>query len=384
MEISRSSSVAWTWWWGRRGAWWILVTRRSLPLEGIEAVVLDEADEMLDMGFREDLERLLGQAAGRRLTLMFSATLPPDILHLAARYQKNAARIDTRQGGATPHADIHYVAYLTPMGEKLAAVMNILRVREARRAIVFGTTRDGVASLHESLVQRGVRAVVLSGDRSQADRDRALAALKRGEARVLVATNVAARGLDLPEVDLVIHADLPSNVEALTHRSGRTGRAGRKGTSVLLAQVSERRKAERLMAAAKLRVPWLGAPDAEAVAMHAEEALCRELRRRLDAAGSNAAAGTVPDDAEASAAGEAAADAAATSSPTPRRGWRRCWNDWARWTSAGCCARCWRVRSRVCRWAIVCRPSRCPPKTIATGCAAIPPTIGAPVSRRAR
>jgi ATP-dependent RNA helicase DeaD len=267
-----------------------LVSRGALSLADVEAVVLDEADEMLDMGFREDLETLLSRAEARRLTLLFSATLPADILGLAKRYQKDAVRIDTRRSGATPHADIAYVAYLTPVGEKLAAVMNVLRVHEARRAIVFGTTREGVANLHEALVRRGVRAVVLSGDRSQADRDRSLSILKRGEARVLVATNVAARGLDLPEVDLVIHADLPSNVEALTHRSGRTGRAGRKGTSVLIAQLTERRKAERLMGMANLRLAWENAPDAAAVAAHAEAGLRRDLAQTLGLATPDASA----------------------------------------------------------------------------------------------
>jgi ATP-dependent RNA helicase DeaD len=162
-------------------------------------------------------------------------------------------------------------------GDRLPAVINVLRMHSDEKAIVFGTTREGVASLHQHLAAQGFRAVVLSGDRAQAERNRALAALKRGEAQILVATNVAARGLDLPEVDLVVHADLPLNADSLTHRSGRTGRAGRKGTSVLVAEPAERRKAERLLAAAKAKFVWSVAPSAQAVAEAARQRLQTEL-----------------------------------------------------------------------------------------------------------
>jgi ATP-dependent RNA helicase DeaD len=267
-----------------------LLGRRSLRLDAVRTVVLDEADEMLDMGFREDLETLLAARAAtveggredRTRTLMFSATLPEPILALAARYQHDAVRIDarTRQAGGAAsagHQDITYVAHLVAMGEKLPALVNVLRRHRGVRAIVFGTTRDGVAELHQQLVNRGFRAVVLSGDRAQSERTRALAALRGGDADLLVATNVAARGLDLPEVDLVVHADLPLNAEALTHRSGRTGRAGRKGTSVLLATVAERRKAERLLGAARVAFAWTPAPDSLDIARAAESELGAEL-----------------------------------------------------------------------------------------------------------
>ena len=149
-----------------------LVTRKSLALDAVRDVVLDEADEMLDMGFREDLETLLAAraeaAAGRPArTLMFSATLPPPILALAARYQRGALRVDARtHKGKSGHQDITYVAHLVAMGERVPAVVNVLRRHRGVRAIVFGTTRDGVAELHQQLVGKGFRAVVLSGDRS--------------------------------------------------------------------------------------------------------------------------------------------------------------------------------------------------------------------------
>jgi len=257
-----------------------LLSRGALKLEGVQTAVLDEADEMLDMGFHEDLETLLGAATARTRTHMFSATLPKPILALAANYQKHAVRLDARklgESGDGSHEDIRHVTHLIAIGDRTAAVINVLRQNADQRAIVFGTTRDGVADLHRELVRQGFRAVVLSGDRAQAERNRALSALREGEAQVLVATNVAARGLDLPEVDLVVHADLPLNTEALTHRSGRTGRAGRKGTSVLIANLAERRKAERLLAGARVTYTWTAAPGAAEIASEGEKRLEAEL-----------------------------------------------------------------------------------------------------------
>jgi ATP-dependent RNA helicase DeaD len=253
-----------------------LLRREALALDEVKVAVLDEADEMLDMGFREDLEALLGAAPARQRTHMFSATLPRPILGLAARYQGDAVRVEARpEGSGSAHTDIEYIAHVVNFDDRLAAVVNVLRMHAESKAIVFGTTREGVANLHQALVRHGFRAVVLSGDRAQGERNRAISALKDNEAQVLVATNVAARGLDLPEVDLVLHADLPLNADSLTHRSGRTGRAGRKGRSVLIADPAERRKAERLLAAARATFVWSPAPTAEAIA--------EAGRRRLEA-----------------------------------------------------------------------------------------------------
>jgi len=265
-----------------------LLKREALALDAIQVAVLDEADEMLDMGFREDLETLLGAAAGRKRTHMFSATLPRPILQMASRYQGEAVRVDAHvEGDGGAHTDIEYAAHVVNFDDRLAAVVNVLRMHAGQKAIVFGTTREGVANLHQALARHGFRAVVLSGDRAQGERNRAIEALKSNEAQVLVATNVAARGLDLPEVDLVLHADLPLNAESLTHRSGRTGRAGRKGRSVIIADPAERRKAERLLSIAKAKFVWTPAPTAEAIA----EAGRRRLEEELLAA-------KLPDDAE--------------------------------------------------------------------------------------
>ncbi|HXJ19429.1 MAG TPA: DEAD/DEAH box helicase [Polyangia bacterium] len=261
-----------------------LLRRERLALSGLRVVVLDEADEMLDLGFREDLETLLQAAPTERRTLLLSATLPPDIRALARRYQRDALPIDPRKlggdergprGGA--HDDITHRAHLIAPGDRTAAVVNVLRAGAGDRAIVFCTTREGVAAMHIELVKRGFAATAISGDRAQAERDRALEQLRRGDAQVLVATNVAARGLHLPDVDLIVHADLPLNADSLIHRSGRTGRAGRKGTAVVLATLAERRKAERLLAAAHVTATWTPAPSAAAIATAARERLADEI-----------------------------------------------------------------------------------------------------------
>jgi ATP-dependent RNA helicase DeaD len=213
-----------------------------------------------------------------------SATLPPEIRALAQRYQRDALPVDARprrDGGAAQgpaaHDDIAYRAHLIAAHDRLAAVVNVLRADASARAIVFCTTREAVSDLHAALTARGFAATAISGERAQAERDRALEQLRRGDARVLVATNVAARGLHLPDVDLIVHADLPLNADSLIHRSGRTGRAGRKGSAVVIASVAERRKAERLLAAAHVKATWTPPPDAGAIAAAAEARFVDEL-----------------------------------------------------------------------------------------------------------
>ena len=272
-----------------------LLRRERLKLSDLKVVVLDEADEMLDLGFREDLETILKTAPPTRRTLLLSATLPSEIRAMARKFQRDALAVDPRKPGAdgaapraAAHSDITYVAHLIAGGDRLAAVVNVLRAGGNPRSIVFCTTREGVATTHAALVARGFSAVAISGDRVQAERDRALDQLRRGEVQVLVATNVAARGLHLPDVDLIVHADLPLNAESLTHRSGRTGRAGRKGTAVVIARVVERYKAERLLASAHVKPIWTPAPSAQAIAAAARERLLQELAAETESDDSGA------------------------------------------------------------------------------------------------
>lgn len=240
------------------------ITRGSLDLSDIRAIVLDEADEMLDLGFREDLEFMLGEAPETRRTLLFSATVPPAIEHLAKTYQRDAIRVTTISRGSQ-HADITYQAIQVSDSSAENAIINLLRFHDAPRSIVFANTRAAVARLTARLSNRGLAVVSLSGELSQDERSHALQAMRDGRARVCVATDVAARGIDLPNLDLVIHADLPTNTEALLHRSGRTGRAGRKGISALIVADKASKKASRLLKWAKIQAEWTFAPSAEEI-----------------------------------------------------------------------------------------------------------------------
>jgi ATP-dependent RNA helicase DeaD len=248
------------------------IKRGSFDTGSLRAIVLDEADEMLDLGFREDLEFILGEAPEDRRTLMFSATVPRAIATLAKQYQRDAIRITTT-AEQTQHADIEYRALNVNPHDVENAVINVLRFYEAGNALVFCNTREAVNRLTTRFSNRGFSVVALSGELSQNERSHALQAMRDGRARVCVATDVAARGIDLPGLGLVIHADLPSNSETLLHRSGRTGRAGRKGVSALIVPTRARRKAERLLQGAKVQAQWAEPPSAAEVLAKDEERL---------------------------------------------------------------------------------------------------------------
>ena len=240
------------------------LSRGRLDTSEMKVVVLDEADEMLDLGFKDELEQILNATPADRRTLLFSATIAREIATLARKYQRDALRIDT-VSGTRQHADIDYRAVLAAPHEAEHAVVNVLRWFESPTAMVFCSTREMVRHMHGSLLERGFASVALSGELSQAERTRALDALRSGGARVCVATDVAARGIDLPDLGLVIHAALPTDSATLLHRSGRTGRAGRKGTCVLVVPVMRRRKAEQLLAGARVQAHWSGAPTADEI-----------------------------------------------------------------------------------------------------------------------
>ena len=248
------------------------IERNRIDLSQIQAVTLDEADEMLDLGFREDLEFILSKLPEERRTLLFSATVPKEIERLARTFQRNAQRVAT---GSTKeaHADISYRALTVTPQDTENAIVNLLRFYEARNALVFCKTRVAVNHLTARLLNRGFSVVPLSGELAQEERARALQAMRDGRARVCVATDVAARGIDLPGLELVIHADVPTNSDTLLHRSGRTGRAGNKGVSALIVPMSARRKTERLLATAKLTAEWGPAPSAADVSARDTERL---------------------------------------------------------------------------------------------------------------
>jgi ATP-dependent RNA helicase DeaD len=250
--------------------------RGVLDLSALAAVVLDEADEMLDMGFREDLEEILDATPDTRRTLLFSATMPRPIEALAKRYQRDALRIST-VGDDRGHGDIAYQAVTVSPSEIENAVVNLLRFHEAETAMLFCATRDNVRHLHAMLQERGFAAVALSGEHSQSERNQALQALRDRRVRVCVATDVAARGIDLPTLSLVIHVEIPRDAEALQHRSGRTGRAGKKGTAVLIVPYPRRRRVEELLRRARINAEWIEAPSRDAIIAQDRERLLAAL-----------------------------------------------------------------------------------------------------------
>jgi ATP-dependent RNA helicase DeaD len=256
--------------------------RGALDLTTLRAVVLDEADEMLDMGFREELEEILDATPDSRRTLLFSATMPRPIVAMARRYQKDALRIETG-GDREAHADIAYQAVAVSPTDIEHVVVNLLRLHEPETAILFCATREAVRRLHASLVERGFHAVALSGEHSQNERNTALQSLRDKRARVCVATDVAARGLDLPSVSLVIHVELPRDAEALQHRSGRTGRAGRKGLAVLIVPFRRRRNVEIMLRNARIDAEWIDPPTPDAIRAKDHERLLEMLAAPVEA-----------------------------------------------------------------------------------------------------
>jgi ATP-dependent RNA helicase DeaD len=217
--------------------------RRTLRLEEIRTVVLDEADEMLDMGFAEDIEAILDQAPEGRQTVLFSATLPTRIRAIARRHLKDPAQIEIArkpvEAGQLPQ--VRQTAYVVPRPHKLSALIRILDVEAPAAAIVFCRTRNEVETLADALGGRGFRAEALHGGLTQEQRDKVMRKVRGGKAEILVATDVAARGLDVERLTHVLNYDAPSAPEAYVHRIGRVGRAGREGVAITLAEPREHR-----------------------------------------------------------------------------------------------------------------------------------------------
>jgi ATP-dependent RNA helicase DeaD len=216
--------------------------RGTLALGRVRAVVLDEADEMLDMGFAEDLEAILGTLPKERQTALFSATMPTRIMSIAQRHLDDPVRLAIAEE-KTPRGEaprVRQVAYLVSRAQKVDALGRILDLESPASALVFCRTRNEVEELARKLNGRGYRAEALHGGMSQRDRDRVMGRFREGAAELLLATDVAARGLDIGRLSHVINYDVPPAPESYVHRIGRTGRAGREGVAITLAEPRER------------------------------------------------------------------------------------------------------------------------------------------------
>ncbi|MFY9774154.1 MAG: DEAD/DEAH box helicase [Trebonia sp.] len=217
------------------------ITRGTLDLRGLAIVVLDEADEMLDMGFAEDIEAILGDTPKSRQTALFSATMPPRINGMVRRHLRDPVRVELGHQAPADGLLVRQSAYIVPRGHKPAALGRVLDLEAPAAAVVFCRTRDEVDRLTETLNGRGYRAEALHGGMDQQQRDRVMSRLRGGSIDLLVATDVAARGLDIDQLTHVVNYDVPSGPELYVHRIGRVGRAGREGTAITLVEPREHR-----------------------------------------------------------------------------------------------------------------------------------------------
>jgi ATP-dependent RNA helicase DeaD len=258
------------------------LNRGSIVPGEVAAVVLDEADRMLDLGFREELEAILATTPSERRTHLVSATFPRDVEALANSVQKNPARVEgTRLGAA--NVDIDHVLHVVEPRQRLDAVVNLLLASPEAQTLIFARTRADVADVAERLSEAGFAVNALSGEMDQRERDRALNSFRRADQRVLVATDVAARGIDVQDITLVIHLEPPTDPDSYTHRSGRTGRAGRKGRSVLLVSPSAVNKTTMLLKRAKVVARSEPVPSAQDIRKNSDQRFFDILTREDDA-----------------------------------------------------------------------------------------------------
>jgi len=276
----------------RRGAHVVVATpgraldhirKKTLVLDEIRMVVLDEADEMLDMGFAEDLEAILESTPKGRQTVLFSATMPPRIGAIARKHQKDPVRVTIERSatetGSSPLVD--QKAYLVPRHLKAAALGRILDIEAPEAAIVFCRTRGEVDQLTETLNGRGYRAEALHGGMDQEQRDRVMGRVRSRSADLLIATDVAARGLDIDHLTHVVNFDVPSAPESYVHRIGRVGRAGREGVAITLAEPREQRLLSNIERLTKQKLPFEKVPTVEALRARQMELTTETLRAAL-------------------------------------------------------------------------------------------------------
>jgi ATP-dependent RNA helicase DeaD len=257
--------------------------RGSLHFDEVRVAILDEADEMLDMGFAEDLETILAATPAERQTALFSATISPTITRIAKRHLRDPARIKVHAEAVSGDgaALVRQVAYVVRRTDKLAALCRILDVEDPTSTLVFARTRGEVDDLAEALSSRGHDAGALHGGLTQEGRDRMMGRFRDGSLDVLVATDVAARGLDIEHVSHVVNYDVPSNPDAYVHRIGRTGRAGREGTAITLVEPREHRMLRNIESATHTKLEIAHLPTVADLRERRTEILRANLREAL-------------------------------------------------------------------------------------------------------
>lgn len=260
------------------------IARNTLNLNSVKMVVLDEADEMLDMGFADDIEEILRTTPEERQTVLFSATMPSRITSIAKRHLRDPLKIqiglgDTKLGKAL----VRQTAYIVQRSHKAAALGRILDIEAPAAAIVFCRTRTEVDQLTETMTGRGYRAEALHGGMSQEQRDRVMGRLRSGTAELLIATDVAARGLDVDSLTHVVNFDVPSAPESYVHRIGRVGRAGREGTAITLAEPKEQRQLANIERLTKQKIAFEKVPSVADLRARQIEITIGTVREAIDA-----------------------------------------------------------------------------------------------------
>lgn len=240
------------------------IRRGTLRMDSVHTIVLDEGDHMLDMGFRDELEAILSAAPGREKTWLFSATMPPAVRALSRKYLSNPKMISLVEAGAQ-HEDIVHTVYTTPRNRQMDGLVNVLLWENSHKGLVFCQTRAETIEVANRLTQERFSACCLHGDMSQRERNQALSMFVSGRVSHLVATNVAARGLDVPDVEHVFQFGLPSDADTFIHRSGRTGRAGNEGRDILVLTLAESDKLRGMLRNTKISINWLPVPDNQAI-----------------------------------------------------------------------------------------------------------------------
>ncbi|NCF65133.1 MAG: DEAD/DEAH box helicase [Chloroflexi bacterium] len=253
-----------------------LIERKALDLSEVKTVVLDEADEMLSMGFIEDIETILDNTPAIRQTALFSATLPTPIRKLADKYLHNPQSVTIQRKQLAASA-IEQRYYLVNESDKMAALTRLFEIEDIRSALIFARTRVGTGELANELSVRGFQAEVLNGDLSQDAREQVMNRFRRGQIKVLVATDVAARGLDIDDISHVFNFDLPLDPEIYVHRIGRTGRAGREGIALSLVTPREQWRLRKIERFVRQSIRKFELPTIEEIQTHREEELLRQM-----------------------------------------------------------------------------------------------------------